>query len=116
MAKFLFLLQDNPASFANFSPQQIQNVVMEYKQWAHRMAAAGKLLAGEKLADDGGKVISKRGNAVSVMDGPFAEAKEVLGGFFMIEAADYAEAVEIARSCPHVQYGASTHVRLVEET
>jgi hypothetical protein len=86
------------------------------KQWAQRMAAAGKLLAGEKLADEGGKIISKRGASIHVMDGPFAEAKEVLGGFFMIEAFDYVEAVEVAKACPHVQYGAATHVRLIEET
>ena len=47
-------------------------------------------------------------------DGPFAESKEVLGGFFIIAAASYDEAVEIAKTSPHVKYGASTHVRQID--
>jgi hypothetical protein len=50
-----------------------------------------------------------------VTDGPFAESKEVLGGYFTINAASYDEAVTIARTCPHIVYGCATHVRRIDE-
>jgi hypothetical protein len=49
-----------------------------------------------------------------VTDGPFSETQEILGGFFMIEAADYAEAVEIARTCPHLKGDRWIEVRRVQ--
>jgi len=59
-----------------------------------------------KLRHEGGKRL-RTGSAgrVSVADGPYAEAQEVIGGLFVIEAKDYSEAVTVASSCPHVRYG-----------
>jgi len=48
-------------------------------------------------------------------DGPYAESKELVGGFFIISATDYAEACRIAESCPHVKYGSYIEVRQVQE-
>jgi len=117
MPKFAMLLFDNPSEFADLSPDQMQAVVQEYNAWCQEMAKAGKFAGGEKLADEGGKVIASRGagHGVSVTDGPFAESKEVLGGFFIINAGSYDEAVDIARSSPHAKYGASTHVRRIDD-
>jgi len=50
-----------------------------------------------------------------VKDGPFAEAKEVMGGFFVVEAEDYDQAVEVAKTCPHMDFG-SIEVRQIERT
>ncbi|MFI4882233.1 MAG: YciI family protein [Phycisphaerales bacterium JB064] len=116
MAKFMLMLFDNPADYADLSPDTMQQVVREYGEWAQSMAKAGKFVDGEKLADEGGKIIARKGQGVSVTDGPFAESKEVLGGFFIINAGSYEEAVEIASSSPHVKYGASTHVRQIDAT
>ena len=74
----------------------------------------GKLAGGLKLKDEGGRRMTRNGDGVRVVDGPFAEAKEVVGGFFLIEAADYDEAVEISRSCPHLVYGQSIELREVD--
>ena len=119
MPKFVLMLMDNPADYADLSPDQLQGVVQEYNAWCQKMAQAGKFLGGEKLADEGGKVIVRKGNGVgqglSVTDGPFAESKEVLGGFFIIKADSYDEAVQIASGSPHVKYGAATHVRQIDE-
>ena len=60
---------------------------------------------GHKLRDGEGRVMRKDGGSLKVSDGPFAEAREVMGGLFVIEAANYAAAVEIARDCPHLDYG-----------
>lgn len=110
MPKFMLLLFDNPSDYADVTPEQMQQVVKEYGSWAQKMGKAGKLAGGEKLADEGGKVITQSG----VTDGPFAESKEVLGGYFILDAASYDEAVELASSSPHVKYGASTHVRQID--
>lgn len=116
MPKFLLMLFDNPADYADLSPEQMQKVVQEYSAWAQEMGKAGKLAAGEKLADEGGKVITRKGQGLSVTDGPYAESKEVLGGFFIVNAASYDEAVELARACPHARYGCATHVRQIDAT
>ena len=67
--------------------------------------AAGTLVDGRKLTEEGGKRLSNMAGKISVVDGPYAEAKEVVGGVFMIRAKDYNEATEIAKTCPHIQFG-----------
>lgn len=115
MAKYMLMLLDNPADYAALTPQQMQEVVKEYGVWAQRMGEEGKLVAGEKLADEGGKILRGHGAKALVTDGPFAETKEVLGGFFIVNAATYDEALAIARSCPHAKHGAATHIRRIDE-
>ena len=115
MARYMLMLLDTPADYAALTPQQMQEVVAEYGQWAARMGQEGKLAGGEKLADEGGKILKGKGPTAVVTDGPFAETKEVLGGYLIINAASYDEAVAIARSCPHAKYGCATHIRRIEE-
>lgn len=76
------------------------------KEFAEELASQGTLRRGAPLVDEpvAARVRVRDGKAF-VGDGPFAESKEVLGGFWIIEVADRAEAVEIARRCPHTQYG-----------
>ncbi len=105
MSSFMLLLHENPGAFEGVSPEDIQRVIRKYSTWREGLAAAGTLAGGEKLKDEGGKHLSKQGGAVRVVDGPFSEAKEVMAGFFMIRAADYEEAVAIARECPHLDHG-----------
>jgi hypothetical protein len=69
---------------------------------------------GEKLTGDGGRRLRLQGGKVSVTDGPYSEAAEVLGGYFAIEAADYDEAVAIARTCPHLTGDQWIEVRQID--
>jgi hypothetical protein len=110
----MLMLFDNPADYADLSPEQMQTVVQEYGAWVQAMGKAGKFVGGEKLADEGGKVITRNGTGLSVTDGPYAESKEVLGGYFIVNADSYDEAVEIARGSPHAKYGCATHVRQID--
>lgn len=111
MGQFMLLLYDRPGDWLGLSSEQMQKVIAEYSAWAERMREAGKLVAAEKLRDEGGRVLGRDGVVVAV---DYAEAKEVLGGFFLVEAADYEEAVQLARSCPHARYGARTEIREVQ--
>lgn len=114
MPKFMLLLREDPARFAQLSPADMQSVIEEYRAWSQKLGAEGRMLGGEKLADEGGRRMVARGGGLSVTDGPYAEAKDVIGGFFTIEAADYAEAERLAADCPHLRFG-EVELRRVED-
>jgi hypothetical protein len=114
MPEFMLLLYDNPSAAHEASPEEIQQIIQEYGAWAARMGENGCLVSGQKLKDEGGRILRQAGGRVSVVDGPFSETKEVIGGFFQIKAESYAEAVELAKSCPHVKYGVKTEVRQID--
>jgi hypothetical protein len=116
MASFMLLLHDATEGFGDLSADEVQKVIGEYIGWRNKIAGEGKLIGGEKLADEGGKHLSMSGGEIRVTDGPYAEVKEALGGYFAIKAADYDEAVEIAKGCPHIIYGKKIEVRKIEET
>ena len=114
MAQFMLLLHESPNDFTDLSPEEIQRVIGEYTAWREKLAAEGKLAGGLKLKDEGGRHLTRNGDGVRVVDGPWAEAKEVVGGYFLIQAADYDEAVEIAKGCPHLVYSGKVELREVD--
>jgi hypothetical protein len=77
--------------------------------------ATGKLLAAEPLHSvDTSTTVRVRDGAVSVTDGPFAETKEMLAGFYLVDALDLDEAIKIAADMPPAKYG-SVEVRPVRQ-
>lgn len=114
MPKYLMILHDAMPVVAGLSPAQMQDVIAKYRRWSATVGEAGKMVGGQKLKDEGGRHISRTGEKVVVRDGPFAEAKEVIGGYFIIEAADYDEAVQISRDCPHLELGGRIELREVD--
>jgi hypothetical protein len=70
--------------------------------------------AGDKLTDEPGKVVRRRDGQVRVTDGPYSETKEVLDGYYIIEAASYDQAIERSWDCPHLEYGGTIEVRQVD--
>ena len=82
----------------NLSPEEIQRVVNQMKAWFDRLTAEGKAKAGKPLFHEGKIVSPKRGRMLT--DGPFAESKEAIGGFFLLEVGSLDEAAEIARDFP----------------
>jgi hypothetical protein len=115
MAQFILLLHENPASFADVSPEEIQRVIGEYSAWRESLTKQGRILGANKLKDEGGRSLTASGGDVRVVDGPYAEATEVVGGYFVIEAADYSEAVQISTDCPHLRYGGRIELREIHE-
>jgi len=111
MADYVMMLWENPTAFAAASPADIEGIIQEYIAWREAMGAAGKITGGKKLRDEGGKHL--KGGTVT--DGPYAEVSEIVGGLFFVQARDYDEAVEIARSCPHLKFG-WVELREVEPT
>ncbi len=115
MAKFILVLRDDPTQWAKLSPAEMQGVIEKYSAWSAGLAQRGAIRGGEKLTNDGGKHLRRQGGALSATDGPYNETKEVIGGFFIIEAADYDEAVALCADCPHLEHG-WIELRQVEHT
>jgi hypothetical protein len=93
------------------SPEEIQEVVKQMYAWLDRLTAQGKAKAGKPLFPEGKVVSQKKGR--SVADGPFAESKEAIAGFFLLEVSSLDEAAEIAKDFPGLNYGATVEVRPV---
>jgi hypothetical protein len=114
MPKYMLLLHDNPTAFKDVSPNDMQAIVEKYIVWGRKLREAGIIQSSDKLTDEPGRVMRREGGQIRVTDGPYSESKEVLGGYYIIEAASYDNAVEHARSCPHLDYGGTIEVREVE--
>jgi len=108
MPNFMLLLYDDPSGWAKMSPEEMQAALSKYMEWGKHSFIRG----GERLAADPGKVLrSQPGQPPRVSDGPYSETKEVLGGFYVIEAADYYEATSLTMDHPHRLYGGTIEVR-----
>lgn len=119
MSQFMLLLYDpaeNLERWSRMDPEEMRAAIERYDAWAGGLARDGRLAGGEKLRDGEGRVLRGAGAAQHVTDGPFAEAREVVGGYFVVEAEDYDDAVRLARDCPHLEYGGTVEVREVEPT
>ncbi|MEY2881081.1 MAG: hypothetical protein RLZZ15_3461 [Verrucomicrobiota bacterium] len=108
---YMFLFRQ-PADAPAGTPEQMQAHFQKWMEWIGSMRAKGQYLAGEPLEEQPGRVLrGPRGAKAS--DGPFAEAKEVVGGFMIIKAQSLAEASAIAKDCPGLEVGGSVEIRQV---
>jgi hypothetical protein len=105
----MLLLYDNPADWRNFSPEEMQKAIEKYMAWTKKPFTVDS----QRLAEDAGRVIRSQGGKARATDGPYSESKEVLGGYYTIEAANYDEAVRLAMDHPHIEYGGTIEIRQV---
>lgn len=115
MPQYMLLLHENGALPPDMSPEDIQGVIQRYIAWRSKVQSGGRAVTGHKLRDGEGRVMSGRVGAPKVTDGPYAEAREVVGGLFILDATDYDEAVALARDCPHLDFG-TIEIREIEPT
>jgi len=94
------------------SPEEIQKVVTNWYKWFDGLIKDGRAISGHPLMDEG-KVVTGKKRAVA--DGPFAESKEAVGGYFYLRVSGMDEALEIARLCPGLDYGVAVEVRPVAD-
>jgi len=114
MSEFLYLYR-NPANsqFAPDSPHQLQERLAKWTAWFKDLEAKQHIKSpGHPLESKGAVVKDKRG---TVTDGPYAESKDIIGGYSLIEAKDLAQAAELARGCPIFEHGGVVEVRPIRQ-
>ncbi len=110
MANFLYVFRGGANVGA--SPQQMQEHMQKWGDWIQQLSKTGNFKAGEPL-DAEGKVIKGRKKVVT--DGPYAEAKDLVGGYLLISAKNLDEAVELSRGCPIFDSDGSVEVRPIRQ-
>jgi len=113
MSEFVYLFRATQAAQheAMGTPERAQKSMQAWLAWIRDLEAKGHLKEpGQPLAGEG-KVV--RGKSRSVTDGPYAEAKDLVLGFIVIEARDLAEAAELSKGCPMLEGGGSVEIRPV---
>jgi hypothetical protein len=98
----MFLLYADESGMADVTPEQWGQMLAAHNAWAESVAAAGAtIVSGEALSPSGtATTIRKGGGAPVVTDGPFAETKEGLGGYYTVDCADLDQALALAHTLP----------------
>jgi hypothetical protein len=112
MEKYMFIFKGGQSGTANLSPEEMQQQMQKWMAWIQSLTEKEIYVGGEPL-ENGGKIVTKSGNKIVVTDGPFPETKELVGGYFIVNANDIAHAAEIAKDCPGFEYGGTVEVRPV---
>jgi hypothetical protein len=101
MPQYMLLLYDDPSGWMKLSPEEMQRATEKYMAWTKKPFTRDS----KRLAQDAGRVIRSQGGKPKATDGPYSETKEILGGYYTIEAANYDEAVKLALDHPHLEHG-----------
>jgi hypothetical protein len=104
MPRYLFLIQHPVGAYDEMSPDQMQEVVAKYRKWVQSLKESGAYVASDRLANDG-RTLRGANERLRISDGPYVEGKELVAGFYVVEAPDYERAVALARDCPVLERG-----------
>ena len=112
MARYMLILKGDINAWADLTPEQAQGLMQRYYDWSQEIADNGISLSSAPLMETG-RVLTARDGIV--VDGPYTETKESIGGYYIVKADDYDQAVEIARGCPALTYNGIVEIREVQE-
>ncbi|MEM9887165.1 MAG: YciI family protein [Bacteroidota bacterium] len=112
MKKYLLLLHEDAEQLKNLSPKEMETLVGAHMAWAEKLGTTGHLIAGEALAEKGVQITGKES---IVKDGTFLEVKEMIGGFYYLQAENLEQAIELAKGCPCHVWGGRTEIRPIME-
>lgn len=108
MSEFVFLYRGGEGGR---SPEQLQQVMQKWMTWMKELGQKGHLKDQGHPLERTGKLVNGKQKAVT--DGPFAEAKDIVGGYSLIEARDLEQAAELSKGCPIFESGGAVEVRPV---
>lgn len=106
----MMLFHSEPNPDFNPTPQQIEEEVAAWQKWIGDIAAKGNLKNPGEALDFEGKTVHADG---SVTDGPYAELKEIVGGFIIISAESIEQAVRLSNGCPALSNGGKVEIRTI---
>ena len=110
--RYMLLIYSDEKAAADASPEQRGQMFAEYEKYSAWLTEKGWMRAGDPLADtDQATTVRQTDGKVLATDGPFAETKEQLGGYYLVECANLDEAIEAAGRIPSVVFGGSVEVR-----
>ena len=108
MKKFILLLHDELEKERGYAPEEMQKLIQEHMNWVEKLTQQGNFLGGDGLVPDGVTIARKEG---LIKDGPYAASKEIIGGYYLLQAASLEEVTEIAKECPCHHWGGVTEIR-----
>jgi len=111
-SEFMLLFRNTQLE-KRLSTDEMQEAMRRLNEWLGRWSERGQMPAGQPLGDEGRVISGAKQRAVA--DGPFAEAKEAVGGYVLVLAADFDEAMKIAAEWPLLDYNATVEVRPVRK-
>ena len=104
--RYMLLIYGDEAAFADMDPHQTSATMQEYEKYSNWLGEKGWMLDGDPLADTSqATTVRQRDGKTLTIDGPFAETKEQLGGYYVIDVPDLDAALSWARRCPGARYG-----------
>jgi len=109
MAAFMLIFRGSPAR--DDSPEQMQHNLKKWRDWFDVLSSSGVYKGQGAPLEQGGKIV--RGTHKAVSDGPYAEAKDLVGGYAIIDARNLDVATEIARGCPIYERDGAVEIRPV---
>ena len=113
--KYLCLIYSDESQWPKLSQEENATMMAEYRAFGESVQASGQYIAGHRLHPTNmATTVRIRNGKLSTTDGPFAETKEQLGGFYLVEAKDLNEAIQIGAKIPGAKHG-SIEVRPVWE-
>ncbi|MBX3428518.1 MAG: YciI family protein [Hyphomonadaceae bacterium] len=106
MTQYLLLIYGEESKWAELTPDQLSAEMGTYMAYTEDLAKAGVLVAGDELQSVAtAKTVSVSGGKQKVVDGPFAETKETLGGYYLVSVESMEDALAWAAKCPGARYG-----------
>ncbi len=107
MKEFMMIFRNEKNDNPKPSPEQMQAMIKKWQDWIGGIAAQGKFVATNALGFEGKTV---HANA-TITDGPYAEVKEIVGGYIIVKADDLDDAVKLSEGCPTLAMGGKVEVR-----
>jgi hypothetical protein len=109
MEEFLLIFRrDFTTRESQPSPEQLQNHLKQWQEWFRMLKEQDKLSRPPQRWDRDGKIVRADKN---IINGPYVEIKEAIGGMVFVKAADYNEAADIAKGCPVLDLGGNVEIR-----
>lgn len=112
MKKYLLLLHDDIEIMQKLSPKEMEELTNSHMAWAEKLAETGYLISGDGLEE---KSVEISGTDCIVKDGIFLESKEMIGGYYLLQAKDLDEVIALAKGCPCHLWGGTTEIRPIME-
>jgi hypothetical protein len=113
MTDYVLMIQGGGDFWEKLTPEQMKTEYQKYFVWSEKLQSDGVMRGGNQLQPTG-RILHQNGQGI--VDGPYTETKESIGGYFVIAAPSYDEAVAIAKGCPALPHGSTIEVRECVDT